>query len=73
MNLNWTTEKPTVPGWYWMQAGDKEPEIVRVCARENGGLELRDIGYWIHSWFLDGPWRGVRWSHTAVPETKEPN
>ena len=33
MNLAWTTQRPTVPGWYWFRSVGKDPvpEMLCVC------------------------------------------
>lgn len=37
--LQWTTEKPTEPGWYWRKQGYCEPIIVKVTDRNFGRSE----------------------------------
>jgi hypothetical protein len=33
--MNWTTDKPTVPGWYWWRSNTEDPTMVEVvkCRR----------------------------------------
>lgn len=43
-SLRWTSEPPTVPGWYWQRGGEsEEPRVVPVvwCRADSGEMELR--------------------------------
>jgi hypothetical protein len=31
--MTWTTDKPTVPGWYWLRPKNKPARIVRVTTK----------------------------------------
>lgn len=45
--MNWTTEKPTTPGWYAWRIGDKiDPFLSRVFV--DSGVLMIDMEY--HSW-----------------------
>lgn len=35
--LDWTTEPPKEPGWYWAFTDDDDLEVVRVTRLESGG------------------------------------
>jgi hypothetical protein len=41
--MTWTTEKPTVPGWYWYREIEGEPEILSIY-KDNGQLLISGIG-----------------------------
>jgi hypothetical protein len=41
--MTWTTEKPTVPGWYWYREIEGEPEILAIY-KDNGQLLISGIG-----------------------------
>ena len=49
--LRWTREKPTVPGWYWMQSKTQSATIVRIDTSVDDnlcvdGLEDFDCEAW---------------------------
>lgn len=50
--LDWTTESPTKPGWYWAMYLDTEPWIVRVAKDKDGILKWWEDGV-SRSWDLD--------------------
>ena len=43
MNLKWTSEKPSAPGWYWWRGeGDIEGEILEIYVQTSEAVsELR--------------------------------
>ncbi len=41
--MSWTTEKPTVPGWYWYRELEGEAEILSVY-KDDGQLLISGIG-----------------------------
>jgi hypothetical protein len=41
--MTWTTQKPTVPGWYWYREIEGEPEILSIY-KDNGQLLISGIG-----------------------------
>ena len=47
-NVNWSTEKPTEAGFYWLWFGDDilDPEVVEIQDdfENDGGLEVLQIG-----------------------------
>jgi hypothetical protein len=51
--MNWTTEKPKVPGWYWWREpghdGDKDKEIIQLWP--DGEVLRPGRG---HEWHIDG-------------------
>jgi hypothetical protein len=36
--MTWTSEKPTVPGWYWYRDNAVPSRIVEVSTRSGGAL-----------------------------------
>ena len=49
--LRWTTEPPTVPGWYWVRwsprkpwSGQSEVEVVEVLVPKSGAVYLDHCG-----------------------------
>jgi len=40
-DLNWTTDKPTKPGWYWYRSKRDRLQIIELIEWNN---ELRTIG-----------------------------
>lgn len=50
----WTTEKPTVPGWYWYK-GNWNAETVHVVYAQNGRLYAR---WWDWVDEMNGQWAG---------------
>lgn len=73
LTLRWTKEKPTAPGWYWMQSKTQSATIVRVDtdADDNlcvDGLEDFDCG---QAWQDDlGTMAGAEWAG-PIPEPGE--
>jgi len=51
--MTWTTEKPTVKGWYWHTTDKTEPRIVHVIQHQQllqaDGVYLW-AGYWAGQW-----------------------
>lgn len=43
--LKWTTDKPTVPGWYWTRHAQEKPHIVMLYRRHTGALAMLVMGY----------------------------
>jgi len=41
--MSWTTQKPTVPGWYWYRELEGEPEILSIY-KDDGQLVISGIG-----------------------------
>ena len=38
--MNWTTEKPTTPGWYWWRlSSDRLAHLVKVTREGNGVIQ----------------------------------
>jgi hypothetical protein len=35
--MNWTTDKPTKPGWYWYRTSEEDKTLYMVNVRELGG------------------------------------
>ena len=59
--MNWTTSKPTVPGWYWYRKGEEQnPVLVQVQGLGELMTALRPDGRWdaIFSMSLLGEWSG---------------
>jgi hypothetical protein len=56
----WTTEKPTVPGWYWWRANGKDDSIVRLIETQEGGLIVQfETGHCAYVRNVpDGEWAG---------------
>jgi hypothetical protein len=54
----WTTEKPTTPGWYWYRAFDDADRVVHVM--EMGGDDLTACAFeWQTSIkYMNGNWVG---------------
>jgi hypothetical protein len=42
--MTWTTEKPTVPGWYWWKSKQYSPVIVEIYRLEVRGESYLLIG-----------------------------
>lgn len=34
--MNWTTDKPTKPGWYWARMSPNEPHVCELVFDEDG-------------------------------------
>ncbi len=60
--MNWTSEKPSKPGWYWYRATDQgEPSIERVVVDrrhgrtcmvlEDGPEGLEEVALYGGEWF----------------------
>ena len=67
LQLHWTSEKPTVPGWYWRRYNSSGVLIVEIVKIVSSGSKLvvRDFGGVID--FLLGEWAGP-----LVPSAHEP-
>lgn len=70
MNIKWTTEVPTVPGWYWVVwRGYEFPEVVLVtqnemeiyAAGQSYMIEPSDALYWSEEPIIkpELPWKGI--------------
>ena len=55
--MSWTTEKPTMPGWYWHKGPFFEPMIFLLDKDETGAMFLLEGGCWEFD-ELDGQWAG---------------
>lgn len=70
--MEWTTEKPSKPGWYWNRLEKSSAEcLVQVGNRENP-FAMKGL------WVLSHPSRyftvdeyGGEWSSEPIPEPKE--
>lgn len=49
-SLVWTTEKPTIPGWYWMQTPQKIPWIVNVREFIATSRHYGELGFSYNLW-----------------------
>jgi hypothetical protein len=58
LQLHWTSEKPTVPGWYWRRYNSSGVLIIEIVKIVSSGSKLvvRDFGGVID--FLLGEWAG---------------
>ena len=58
LQLHWTKEKPTVPGWYWRRYNSSGVLIIEIVKIVSSGSKLvvRDFGGVID--FLLGEWAG---------------
>lgn len=65
----WTSEKPTKPGWYWLKCYHK-PEVVQVVSM-NGDMAIVGEGWDMRVRNVDRP---CLWSGPLVPpEEKAPD
>jgi hypothetical protein len=72
----WTTEKPTMPGWYWWSptSNPKRPEVVRVTVLENISMAFAEQAGILSPMpveDMNGEWWGPLAS-PMTPATKEP-
>ena len=52
--VNWSTEKPTEPGWYWVWFAGVRPHIVQVVLiggrlmiwTDGAGIDLANYRFW---------------------------
>lgn len=45
--MNWTTEKPTKPGWYWINWDDgSKPDVVEI--RDHSDMGQLSFSYYSH-------------------------
>ena len=73
MTLTWTTQRPTVPGWYWLDWFEVKPQVVLVTIRPSdsystvwfNGTEISETVEVIHK-----DWESTRWAG-PIPEPGE--
>ena len=69
--MHWTTDKPTEPGWYWLQQDSEAFECVGVYEDQDEGLccNFHALDDFIH--FMAEGGSDVRWSSAPIPEPEE--
>lgn len=63
----WTTEKPTTPGWYWWRRNNEAPKVLEIKEWGDGYLDAHGVGLVWSVNNLDGEWQGP-----IVPEEAKP-
>lgn len=59
--MNWTKDKPTEPGWYWVRTSSpkREPFVAEIAHEAPHGLFLRSgSGYGWVQWLPTHEWAG---------------
>ena len=57
--MNWTSERPAKPGWFWYREEDSEPAMLNVLDQQNLGLCARfSDGITFKVSDLKGVWAG---------------
>lgn len=55
--MTWTSDKPTVPGWYWYRGYEDADRVVHVM--DNGeSLVACSFEFSESMFYLDGQWAG---------------
>lgn len=69
--VEWTHEKPTKAGYYWMRGGCWEAHVVKVVESADGdGLDVLEHGKlgWYDGVPVDDVTRIIEWKVCAAPE-----
>lgn len=67
--MNWSTQKPTMEGWYWFREMNMQPEVVHVClSRDDTRFEVRSVFGQDSTPIQVSAWDGEWFGPLEVPE-----